>query len=146
MSALAYNVWVTLNSRARCRWQIAPGRWEVQVRIERFVEPALLLLLSERPRHGYELAHEITQLAGDHTSADIGNLYRVLRGLELEGLVKSEWVPQATGPPRRTYDLSPAGTKVLETWVRAMEQTQSTLSTFLTRYHAASRRTTSHPS
>lgn len=132
-----------MNSRARCRWQTAPGRWEVQVRIERFVEPALLLLLSERPRHGYELAHEITRLAGEHTRADIGNLYRVLRGLEFEGLITSRWVPQATGPPRRTYDLSPAGTRVLATWARAMKQTESTLSTFLTRYHAASRRASS---
>jgi poly-beta-hydroxybutyrate-responsive repressor len=115
----------------------------VQVRIERFVEPALLLLLSERPRHGYELAHEITQLAGDHTGADIGNLYRVLRGLEFEGLITSQWVPQPTGPPRRTYDLSPAGARVLATWARAMEQTQSTLSAFLTRYDSASRRATS---
>ena len=128
-------------ARPRCRWQIAPGRWEVQVHIERFVEPTLLLLLSERPRHGYELGHEIARLAGDHTSVDIGNLYRVLRGLEFEGLITSQWIPQPTGPPRRTYDLSPAGARVLATWAGAMEETQATLATFLTRYHAA-RRTT----
>ena len=67
------------------RWQIAPGRWEVQVHIERFVEPTLLLLLSERPRHGYEWVTRSPGSPGDHTSVDIGNLYRVLPGTRVRG-------------------------------------------------------------
>src|SRR2546425_33797 len=30
------------------------GRWRVFARVERFTEPALLLLLRERPAHGYD--------------------------------------------------------------------------------------------
>ena len=43
----------------RTRWLVEPGRWGVRARVERFVEPAVLLLLAERPRHGYELIDEL---------------------------------------------------------------------------------------
>ena len=34
---------------------VRPGHWGVRARVERCSEPALLLLLRERPTHGYEL-------------------------------------------------------------------------------------------
>src|SRR6266511_2867952 len=42
------------------------GRWHVRGRIERFAEPALLLLLAERPAHGYELVEPVR--SEEHTS------------------------------------------------------------------------------
>ena len=36
---------------ARCRTR-GPHGWAVRARVERFEEPALLLLLRERPAHG----------------------------------------------------------------------------------------------
>ena len=39
-------------SRSRRRHR---GGWRVRSRVERFAEPAVLLLLKERPAHGYEL-------------------------------------------------------------------------------------------
>src|SRR5947209_19050732 len=78
------------------------GRWRVRSRVERFSEPAVLLLLKERPAHGYELLERIEELAGE--PIDMGNLYRVLRALEEEGLVRSEWHADAPGPARRSYE------------------------------------------
>src|ERR1051325_5940611 len=46
----------------RTRWRDAQGRWHVRGRVERFLEPALLLLLSERPAHGYELVDRVPDL------------------------------------------------------------------------------------
>lgn len=103
-------------------------------RIERFVEPALLLLLRERPRHGYELAHELASLLGEDASLDFGNLYRVLRGLESESVVTSAWRPQATGPPRRTYELTRTGRALLAQWADALARTQLGIAAFLRRY------------
>ena len=67
----------------RCRWLSSTGGWAVRARVERIVEPALLLLLDERPRHGYDLLENIPALVG-HGGADVdlSNLYRLLRGLE----------------------------------------------------------------
>ena len=71
---------------ARCRWRTGPGQWEVHARIERFVEPALLLVLRDGETHGYDLAEALAELAPDD-AVDLGNLYRLLRSLEVEGLV-----------------------------------------------------------
>ena len=68
-----------------------PGHWAVHARVERFVEPSLLLLLRERPMHGYELIERLPVVAGPEARVDVGNLYRVLRALEDEGIVRSEW-------------------------------------------------------
>ena len=76
--------------RVRSRWQTHAGDWRVRARVERFGEPALLLLLRERPAHGYELLEQLPELVGGER-IDMGNLYRVLRGLEDEGFVRSEW-------------------------------------------------------
>src|SRR5258707_5983363 len=46
----------------RTRWQDTEGRWHVRGRVERFLEPALLLLLAERPAHGYELVERVQEL------------------------------------------------------------------------------------
>src|SRR5438105_15023419 len=75
--------------RSRSRRLVRPGHWHVQARVERFVEPSLLLLLREGPLHGYELLDRIPEL-GLEGRLDVGNLYRLLRALEDEGLVRSD--------------------------------------------------------
>ena len=119
---------------ARSRWQTTPGEWIVRARVERFVEPALLLLLSERPRHGYELLEELPALAGAEGRLDLGNLYRVLRALEAEGVVTSEWHADLPGPAKRTYTLTTAGRALLDRWAEALRGTRQALDGFLDRY------------
>ena len=46
---------------ARCRTR-GPHGWAVRARVERFEEPALLLLLRERAAHGYELLDALPDL------------------------------------------------------------------------------------
>jgi poly-beta-hydroxybutyrate-responsive repressor len=116
----------------RTRWH-AGGRWHVRGRIERFVEPALLLLLAERPAHGYELVEPVAELLPGER-IDMGNLYRVLRALEDDGLVRSEWDAAAPGPARRRYELTPQGRELLRAWVKALQETQSVVTRFLRRY------------
>src|SRR6476659_9410508 len=82
------------------------GRWRVLARVERFAEPALLLLLRERPAHGYDLLERLPELTGE-ARIEMGNLYRLLRGLEEEGLVSSEWDASSTGPAKRRYAITP---------------------------------------
>jgi PadR family transcriptional regulator PadR len=109
------------------------GRWHVRGRIERFVEPALLLLLAERPAHGYELVEPVAELIPGER-VDMGNLYRVLRALEEDGLVRSEWDAAEPGPAKRRYELTPQGRELLRAWVKALRHTQQAVSKFLERY------------
>jgi poly-beta-hydroxybutyrate-responsive repressor len=119
--------------RSRSRRLVGPGRWHVHARVERFVEPSLLLLLRERPLHGYELLERIPEL-GVEGRVDIGNLYRLLRALEEEGLVSSEWSAELPGPAKRTYELTAEGRKLLDRWAEALGRAQETIGTFLERY------------
>ncbi|HEY9561964.1 MAG TPA: PadR family transcriptional regulator [Anseongella sp.] len=43
-----------------------------------------------------------------------GTLYPLLTRLKNNGLLSYNWVESASGPPRKYYSLSPAGTEVLE--------------------------------
>ncbi len=112
---------------------VRPGHWGVRARVERFSEPVLLLLLRERPAHGYELLEELPALTGE-TRVDMGNLYRVLRGLEEDGLVTSQWEAAAPGPAKRTYELSPEGTRLLDEWAAALARSRDRIELFLERH------------
>jgi PadR family transcriptional regulator PadR len=118
----------------RSRTFIRPGHWAVQARVERFVEPSLLLLLRERPVHGYELLERLPEIAGEDVRVDVGNLYRILRALEEEGIVTSEWSAELPGPAKRTYELTDAGRRLLDRWAEALRDARSVIDDFLTRY------------
>jgi len=118
----------------RSRAFVRPGHWAVRARVERFVEPSLLLLLRERPMHGYELIERLPEVAGGETHIDVGNLYRVLRALEEDGIVKSEWSPELPGPAKRTYELTADGRRLLDRWAEALHGAQGVISAFLERY------------
>jgi poly-beta-hydroxybutyrate-responsive repressor len=111
----------------------------VRARIERFVEPALLLLLRERPHHGYELIERLADVAGE-ARIDVGNLYRLLRALEAEGVVASQWRADLPGPAKRTYELTDAGRRLLEHWAEALRGAQRDVQAFLDRYDEQERR------
>ena len=78
------------------------------------VQPAVLLVLSESPRHGYALLDELHERQYLPGKPDVGNLYRGLRKMEAAGYVASEWERQpGAGPRRRTYSITQAGRRAL---------------------------------
>ena len=98
-----------------------------------FIQPRLLLQLAKQPAHGYELMETLGQ-TGDLASSDPGNLYRVLRGLEEEGLVRSNWDTSGAGPARRVYELTEEGLEYLDAWVVNLRETRRKLDDFLADY------------
>ena len=119
---------------ARCRYYVRPGQWAVHARVERFVEPALLLLLRERPMHGYELLERLPEMTGDEARVDVGNLYRILRALEEDGIVRSEWSGELPGPAKRTYELTESGGRVLDSWAESLREVRDVITRFSERY------------
>src|SRR5829696_1536937 len=107
--------------------------WPVRARLMRFTEPALLLLLSERRAHGYELVDGLEELAPGER-VHMGNLYRSLRALEHEGLVSSSWDGEAPGAAKRVYELTDAGGALLAEWAQALGRARDCIDVFLTRY------------
>ena len=97
-----------------------------------FLQPCLLLLLRERADHGYELAVRLRPMHdGD---GDAGGVYRALRGLERQGLVRSEWESSEVGPARRTYHVTPEGEACLDAQARGLQHVHEALHVFLERY------------
>ena len=97
-----------------------------------FIRPCVLLLLRERSGHGYDLIERLSALGFDRD--DPGRLYRALRALEKEGLVRSSWEPSTVGPARRMYELTRAGMEDLHGSALALQATEQVLATFLSRY------------
>lgn len=117
----------------RSRRSVGSGRWRVHARVERFVEPALLLILRDGPTHGYELADNLAEMLPAER-IDMGNLYRMLRALEADGIVESEWREGLPGRNRRTYRLTEPGQSLLDTWAEALGEANETITAFLGRY------------
>ena len=115
------------------RYRHAGEPWRVRARVERFAEPAVLLLLRDRPAHGYELLERLGELLPPG-GADMGNLYRLLRALEEDGLVSSSWDATVPGPAKRVYELSDAGHELLDEWAAGLERAAERISLFLQRY------------
>jgi DNA-binding PadR family transcriptional regulator len=65
---------------------------------------ALLSLLSEGPKHGYQLMKEMSDRSGGFYKASAGSVYPTLQQLEDEGMVTAEMISG-----RRTYTLTDAG-------------------------------------
>lgn len=125
--------------RLRHRKRLEAGNGEEQIidlRVERFLEPCLLLLLVEKPAHGYELIDRLNQIWLVPEKQDPGAVYRNLRRLERGGMVKSQWDTSGRGPAKRLYEVTPEGEKRLAAWASAVDWGIKALIKFLERYKA----------
>lgn len=100
------------------------------------LQPFLLLLIYERPGHGYDLIHRLARLGV--ADVETGHVYRVLRGLEQERLLISFWVTSTTGPARRRYELTAAGVADLEAWMARLARLGRVVDECLARWLSAS--------
>jgi DNA-binding PadR family transcriptional regulator len=92
------------------------------------VRNALLGLLKQRPRHGYELHAAFEAVVGGRQNWDVkpAQIYTTLARLKDGGLVIEDSTEQSGGPEKRIYAITPAGSAELESWftlpVRAEHQ------------------------
>ena len=85
------------------------------------VRNALLGLLAQKPRHGYELHAAFEAVVGGENNWDVkpAQIYTTLARLEEGGLVKEDSVEQGGGPEKRIYTITHAGRNVLAEWFAA---------------------------
>jgi len=84
------------------------GKLELELR--RGVVVLATLSQLRAPRYGYELRQA---LADEGMPIEEGTLYPLLRRLEAQGLLKSEWKTES-GSPRRYYALNADGRKLFK--------------------------------
>src|SRR3954447_4900904 len=80
------------------------------------VQNAILALLVERLRHGYELRDMFEAALGGHWELNSGQIYSSLDRLARDGLVVEEGVERGGGPDKRLWALTAEGEKELASW------------------------------
>jgi DNA-binding PadR family transcriptional regulator len=78
---------------------------------------ALLGLLEPAPRHGYDLKRLFDRYFAPDRPLAFGQVYATLGRLERDGRVVVASVDQAEGPERKTYAITGAGERELDTWL-----------------------------
>ena len=97
----------------------------------RWIEPSVLYLLWQGERHGYELMNDLPDVGFLNGPADPGAVYRMLRHLEDNGLVESEWDTTGSGPAKRLYTITGVGKQSLMMWLETLKSHYHALSDFI---------------
>ena len=82
---------------------------------------ALLGVLAEGPAHGYDLKHAHDERYPGAKQLAFGQVYAALAKLEKDGLAEAIETVRGSGPDRRTYAITEAGTAALKAWLVQVE-------------------------
>ncbi|GIH02320.1 PadR family transcriptional regulator [Rhizocola hellebori] len=95
------------------------------------VSYALLGLLHEADRHGYDLKQSYDRMFGGTRPLRFGQVYRTLSQLQRDGLIAIVGVEAGAGPDRKRYSITAEGVTDLERWLAEPEEPQPQLQTVL---------------
>lgn len=98
------------------------------------LNPWLLLLVRLAPTHGYDLNGRLRALGFRPASSSV---YRGLRQLEADGLVRSEWRASKEGAAQRVYSLTAKGRRSLKKSVRVFADARDSFGLFVNQYEKA---------
>lgn len=90
-------------------------------KIERFMEPCILLLLTKNSSHGYGLMEGLEKHCGE--KMDAGDLYRTLRRMERDSWVTSEWDKKEKERDKRVYSITKTGRVFLNDAITSLRRT-----------------------
>ena len=79
----------------------------------------ILLGLLQTPATGYDLKRLFEEGIGRFWAAEFSQIYATLKRLEAAGQLRSWKEPSTKGPPRRVYEITPAGREALATWLQS---------------------------
>ena len=98
------------------------SRWTQQFR-KGSTRLAILQLVGERERYGYEIITALRERTRGHLELAEGNVYPALHALEKEGHITSTWRDVEPGvPPRKYYRLTATGRAHRETLVQEWKE------------------------
>jgi len=97
-----------------------------------FLEPAILILLNEKPSYGYKILEDLTDFEMGNVNASL--VYRLLARME-----RFEWIQstleasEKTGPARRIYQLTDEGKDILKHWIEKLENQREKINKMIER-------------
>lgn len=81
------------------------------------LEYLILAMVGENISSGYAMRKEMTRMRGGRWSAESGSVYRVLRRLVADGLVREARRVGVPNRERTEYELTPQGDATLASWL-----------------------------
>jgi DNA-binding PadR family transcriptional regulator len=78
-----------------------------------YLRIAVLILLSRKPHHGYEIMKEVKERTGGFWRPTAGGIYPILQSLEESGYIEGEWDSRQRRK-RKTYQITESGRPVLQ--------------------------------
>ena len=103
-------------------------------RQERYIQASVLLGLVSAPSYGYELISTIQSFGFIEGAAPPGMIYRHLRQMEEDNLVRSEWETKEAGAAKRIYTITDEGREVLDLWIHFLQSSVDKLNNFIGMY------------
>ncbi len=100
--------------------------------LSKLVQPSILAIVRAEPAHGYAITERIAEQYTFPTDAPKhSGIYRILRKMDADGLLKSHLEEAKAGPARRVYSITPDGQACLERWVESLSQYKRSIESFL---------------
>ena len=104
-----------------------------------FLQPCLLVMLHGGPAHGYSLLNGLEAFGFEIEQLDPSLVYRALRVMEADGLVRSTWGEGSLGPQRRVYHITEVGEAYLGQWIADLRRTRDEIDRLLSAYERVTR-------
>jgi len=104
-------------------------------KMDRFLEICLLIILSKESGYGYILLGHLEEYGFSQEELNVGSLYRVLRGMEKNGLVSSVWETSSQGPDKRVYEITEVGKSELSWWMEVLAERREKIKFVLEKYN-----------
>lgn len=103
---------------------------------EKFLEVAILLILFEGDNYGYGITEALVGMGYETETFNTSSLYRILRRMEREGFVSSQWQESDHGPRKRVYGINASGITELENWIRVLDRRRKMIDGVVDRFKA----------
>ena len=84
---------------------------------KRWLQFLILRIICEKSTYGYQIIKSIEEISQGRHIIKSGTMYTTLRRMEKEGLLKSSWKKNESGPDSREYEITKKGEEYLKTWL-----------------------------
>ena len=111
--------------------EITAGHWLKETQ-KGYIRIAVLILLSKKPHHGYEIMKEIKERTGGFWRPTAGGIYPILQSLEESAYVEGAWDTRRRR--RKTYRITETGSSVLQQALTRQNQIADSMSDLFKEY------------
>ncbi len=78
----------------------------------------ILLFLKERSMYGFEINKQLVEMTQAKMTFQESGIYQILKNLQENGMVSTEWKESSKGPRRKYYKIEEAGQQLLELFTK----------------------------